>query len=180
MRICAMCIRAWRGDVRSVQEKNPITPALPAGKSGACHTHTLPCTITRCEGCPGLFGTGLLCPKCCARQLPASLAGCSLAYQARLPYVEPATYFLRTVLREPLSTARMVCNDSRLRLVVNRQLVRCLSRDPVCSRTSGCYGQDHPARSWRGAGRSGLWSVRPSAVSDTCTGGRCCRLEWPS
>ena len=31
---------------------------------------------------------------------PASLAGCSLAYQARLPCVEPAMYLLRTVLRE--------------------------------------------------------------------------------
>jgi hypothetical protein len=29
---------------------------------------------------------------------PASLAGCSLAYQARLPRVEPAAYLLRTVL----------------------------------------------------------------------------------
>ena len=30
---------------------------------------------------------------------PASLAGCSLAYQARLPCAEPAVYLLRTVLR---------------------------------------------------------------------------------
>ena len=29
---------------------------------------------------------------------PASLAGCSLAYQARLPRVEPAAYVLRTGL----------------------------------------------------------------------------------
>src|SRR3989442_10387689 len=29
---------------------------------------------------------------------PASLAGCSPAYQARLPHVEPAAYLLRTVL----------------------------------------------------------------------------------
>ena len=29
---------------------------------------------------------------------PASLAGCSLAYQARLLRVEPAAYVLRTVL----------------------------------------------------------------------------------
>src|SRR5262245_35504835 len=30
---------------------------------------------------------------------PASLAGCSLAYQARLPCVELAAYILRTALR---------------------------------------------------------------------------------
>jgi hypothetical protein len=29
---------------------------------------------------------------------PASLAGCSMAYQAHLPRVEPAAYLLRTVL----------------------------------------------------------------------------------
>ena len=32
--------------------------------------------------------------------VPASLAGCSLAYQARLLHVEPAAYLLRTILRE--------------------------------------------------------------------------------
>ena len=39
---------------------------------------------------------------------PASLAGCSLAYQARLPCAEPAAYLLRMVLRGSRSRARRI------------------------------------------------------------------------
>ena len=45
---------------------------------------------------------------------PTSLAGCSLAYQAHLPCVEPAVYLLRTVLSAVPDAVHLLYDEHNL------------------------------------------------------------------